>query len=234
MSNDDHTSVGLQSWGSSILLADRFCQKPDNFSLTPPSQGRSLRILELGAGTGLLSIVAAKILQPFTAEIVATDYHPDVLENLAKNVVNNFTTPSTFSAGHEAIVVTALDWEHPEYSGPLAQSFDIILAADVIYHPSHAEWIKPCVEKLLSRPSGANDNGGVFWLIIAVRTTGRHAGVDETVEFLFPNVASIAPLGGSGMKPQLVVLYREVLGRHANFGRADEIAYKLFKIGWAN
>jgi len=234
LSNDDHTSVGLQSWGSSILLADRFCLAPGNYSLTPPSQGRSLRILELGAGTGLLSIVAAKILQPFTAEIVATDYHPDVLENLAKNVANNFPTPSTLPAGHEAIVVTALDWEHPEYSAPLAQRFDIILAADVIYHPSHAEWIKPCIENLLSRPSNADDKGGVFWLIIAVRTTGRHAGVDETVERLFPNEASITPLHGSETKLQLAVLHREFIGRHATFGRADEIAYKLFKIGWVN
>jgi len=234
MSSDDHTSVGLQSWGSSILLADRFCLEPSTFSLIPPSQGRSLRILELGAGTGMLSIVAAKILHPFTAEIVATDYHPDVLENLAQNVATNFPTSATSPVGHEAVVVTTLDWEHPKYSAPLDQPFDIILAADVIYHPSHAEWIKPCIENLLSRPSSPGDQGGVFWLIIAVRTSGRHEGTDETVETLFPHVASITALAGSDAKPQLAVLRREVVGRQASIGRVDESAYKLFKIGWVN
>ncbi|KIM38116.1 hypothetical protein M413DRAFT_447896 [Hebeloma cylindrosporum] len=228
LSNDDHTSVGLQSWGSCILLADRFCRDPTTFSLIPPSQGRSLRILELGAGTGMLSIVAAKILHPFAPEIVATDYHPDVLENLAKNVATNFPTSPT------SIMVTALDWEHPKYSAPLAQPFDIILAADVIYHPSHAEWIKPCIENLLSRPLSAEDKGGVFWLIIAVRTSGRHEGTDETVEALFPNVASITSLAGSSTKPQLAVLHCEVIERRASVGRVDESAYKLFKIGWVN
>ena len=234
MSSDDHTSVGLQSWGSSILLADRLCLEPSTFSLIPPSQGRPLRILELGAGTGMLSIVAAKILHPFTAEIVATDYHPDVLENLAKNIATNFPTAATSPAGHKAIVVTALDWEYPNYSAPLDQPFDIILAADVIYHPSHAEWIKPCIENLLSRPLSAEDKGGVFWLIIAVRTSGRHEGTDETVEALFPIAASITSLAGSDTKPQLAVLHREVVGRQASIGRVDESAYKLFKIGWVN
>ena len=234
LSSVDHTSVGLQSWGCSILLADRFCLEPSTFSLIPPSQGRSLRILELGAGTGMLSIVAARILHPSTAEIVATDYHPDVLENLAKNVATNFPTSSTLSAGHEAIAVAALDWEQPKYSAPLDQPFDIILAADVIYHPSHAEWIKPCIENLLLRPSNVEDKGGVFWLMIAVRTSGRHEGTHETVEALFPNMASITSLAGSGPKPQLVVLHREVVEKRASIGRADESAYILFKIGWLN
>ena len=235
LSSVDHTSVGLQSWGCSILLADRFCLEPSTFSLIPPSQGRSLRILELGAGTGMLSIVAAKVLHPFTAEIVATDYHPDVLENLAKNVATNFPTSSTSSAGHQAIAVAALDWEQPKYSAPLDQPFDIILAADVIYHPSHAEWIKPCIENLLSRRSNVEDKGGVFWLMITVRNSGRHEGTHETVEALFPNMAScITSLAGSGPKPQLAVLHREVVERRASIGRADESAYILFKIGWLN
>ena len=60
LANEDHTSVGLQSWASSILLADRICANPSRFGLE--ATGESLRVLELGAGTGLLSITAAQIL----------------------------------------------------------------------------------------------------------------------------------------------------------------------------
>ncbi|TFY59768.1 hypothetical protein EVJ58_g5583 [Rhodofomes roseus] len=80
----DHTSVGLQSWASSILLSERLCADPRAFGLASRSDATPSRILELGAGTGLLSIVSAKILQRQRAEhvplthptVVATDYHP--------------------------------------------------------------------------------------------------------------------------------------------------------------
>ncbi|KAF9478908.1 hypothetical protein BDN70DRAFT_879406 [Pholiota conissans] len=218
LSKDDHTSVGLQSWGSSILLADRMCLEPDRFSLTPR---KGLRVLELGAGTGMLSIVASKIMHPSSVEIVATDYHPDVLDNLSKNVATNF--PSRAS-----ITVTPLDWEHPAYNTPLDKPFDLIFAADVVYHPSHAKWIKRCVKRLLSRPGPEAESGGVFWLIIPVRTTGRHEGMSDTVDALFPRCDTIE--GGS----QLAIVHREEVGRQGGVGRADEGAYKLFKIGWVN
>lgn len=231
LSKEDHTSVGLQSWGSSILLADRFCTQPDAFRLLPPSNESGLRILELGAGTGMLSIVASKILCPSPVEIVATDYHRDVLANLSKNVATNFSV-SEFPLA--PITVAVLDWEHPRYDAPLNKPFEIILAADVIYHPSHAEWIKCCVERLLARPNtNTAYGGGIFWLIIPVRTTGRHEGMDRTVDALFaPPPPDDGNLGTS--KPKLVILNRENVVRQGGVGRADEGAYKLFKIGWIN
>ena len=68
LSVSDHTSVGLQSWASSILLAERMCASPADFCLFPGA-----RILELGAGTGLLSIASAKLVQADI--VVATDYY---------------------------------------------------------------------------------------------------------------------------------------------------------------
>ena len=237
LSNEDHTSVGLQSWGSSILLAERMCASPTTFlPVRSTSKKRPLRILELGAGTGMLSIVAAKLLRQqctegdITAsqgapEIIATDYHPEVLSNLSVNVSTNF--PGT--AAQPPIVVKVLDWENPVYEAPFDKPFDIILAADVVYHPNHAEWIKKCVERLLVRPDPSaaqgSEAGGVFWLFIPVRTTGRHEGMDSTVDALFPFAGS-----GDG----LVILDREAVGRQGSVGRADEGAYKLSKIGWAN
>jgi len=242
LSKEDHTSVGLQSWGSSILLAERICLQPFLFSLTASTNtdGRPLRILELGAGTGMLSIAAAKILNssnpPTPSEIIATDYHPEVLDNLAKNVATNFPKDPT-----TAITIKRLDWEVPHYTKPLDRPFDVILAADVIYHPEHARWIKQCVEKLLVRPSHTSvssnrGGGGIFWLIIPVRSTGRHEGLDQTVDALFPTFIRehVEEETGNDSEPQLAILQKEEVGRQSNVGRADEGSYKLFKIGWIN
>ncbi|KAF8817627.1 hypothetical protein BYT27DRAFT_7237297 [Phlegmacium glaucopus] len=231
---EDHTSVGLQNWGSSILLAGRICRHPSLFSLTVPinTDGRPLRILELGAGTGMHSIVAAKILQSCnsTLQIMGTDYHPEVLDNLAKNVATNFPkSPSV-------ITIRCLDWEVPRsYSESLDRPFDVILAADVIYYPEHARWIEQCFEKLLSRPSSSSNcsDGGVFWLIIPVRSTGRHEGLDRTVDTLFPAYPLEHVEAHIDSKSQLAILEGEEVGRQGSVGWADG-GYKLFEISWIN
>ncbi|KAF9055684.1 putative methyltransferase-domain-containing protein [Panaeolus papilionaceus] len=229
LSNVDHTSVGLQSWAASINLGERFCLQPSFFSLGPsatPRQDKPLRILELGAGTGLLSIIADKILASYTpkvsTEIVATDYHPEVLSNLSKNVETNFPAETTSTS----ISVQALDWETPIYEGPLGRPFDLILAADVVYHPDHARWIKGCIERLLARPS--DNPEAVFWLIIAVRRTGRHEGMDRTVDELFSDHS-----GDGAPVPCLRIFSCEEISRQDGIGRVDEDVYRLFKIGWA-
>ncbi|KIP02496.1 hypothetical protein PHLGIDRAFT_292214 [Phlebiopsis gigantea 11061_1 CR5-6] len=206
LSNTDHTSVGLQSWGSAIVFAERMCAAPASFGLDPSARG--LRILELGAGTGLLSLAAAQLLP--AALVVATDYHPSVLANLEANAATNLRPVS----------VRALDWQHPRYAAPLDAPFDVVLAADVVYHPEHARWISRCVAHLLAR------DRGVFWLIIPVRSTGRHEGMGSTVEAVFP-VASAAAKG------ELAILGMEKMEKHGGIGRADESGYTLFKIGWA-
>nr|VWP00459.1 Laccase-2 (EC (Benzenediol:oxygen oxidoreductase 2) (Diphenol oxidase 2) (Urishiol oxidase 2) [Ganoderma boninense] len=213
---DDHTSVGLQSWGSAIRLAERMCLDPGAFGL---ASGQ--RILELGAGTGLLSIAAAKLLaHPSSAgaQVVATDYHPHVLDNLQANVSTNF--PSSPSP-HSFVEVLPLDWQNPVFQGALAEKFDLILAADVVYHPDHARWIKACVEHLL-QPDG------LFWLIIPLRPTGRHEGMSDTVDAIFPH----GPSGKSDTQ-ELVILGMEEMRKQDGVGRADEGGYKLYKIGWA-
>ena len=272
---EDHTSVGLQSWGSCILFAEQMCLDPAAFSLLPPASGshflpstspsifdsqpRRLRILELGAGTGMLSIVAAKILQAHSyskdgldtvnADIVATDYHPDVLLNLAENVKNNFP-PSSRSedSSTDIISITHLDWSQPKYTHPaFEEPFDVVLAADVVYHPQHAQWIKSVVERVLRRPftscQHGGEGGGTFWLFMPIRTTGRHERMVETVECLFPSRLDLDPSekalycgdGDSTLCPReysLAILHREDVARQVGVGRADEGAYRLFKIGW--
>jgi protein-lysine N-methyltransferase EEF2KMT len=214
---EDHTSVGLQCWASSILLAERLCANPSRFSLELPPCGEGLRMLELGAGTGLLSITAARILarEQIVARIpppliVATDFHPDVLANLRRNVDTNDDT--------QDIVVRELDWSRPDLgTTPFDRAFDVIVAADVVYEPSHAFWIANCVMELLARPAG------VLWMIVALRTGGRHEGLSATVSDAFSREESDA---------RLAILEKETLRRIDGHGRADEMGYELFKIGW--
>ncbi|KAF9260791.1 hypothetical protein L218DRAFT_962120 [Marasmius fiardii PR-910] len=235
LSDEDHTSVGLQSWASSIVLAQKMCAIPSAFnwkkqSPTPPA----VRILELGAGTGLLSITAAKILQRQSKQrfglppVVATDFHPAVLSNLAVNVTTNF--PSSSSSPTEAVPISILrlDWEDPDYSLFEGQRFNIILAADVIYHPQHARWIKACVERLLT-------NSGNFWLMMPLRTAGRHENMDVTVEETFPDASNFDHDGvdvDGTHTTELAILERESFAKQRGVGRADEGGYRLFKIGW--
>ncbi|PCH34423.1 hypothetical protein WOLCODRAFT_22688 [Wolfiporia cocos MD-104 SS10] len=236
--SEDHTSVGLQSWASSVHLSERICASPDTFGLGPCARGCEPRVLELGAGTGLLSIAAAKLLQQHAPShtlaypVVATDFHPSVLANLQANVDTNFPPCSDAQPESTApIVVRALDWEHPVYTQELARPFDVILAADVVYHPSHARWIKNCVERLLVRADDGSQQSGVFWLIIALRSTGRHEGMSDTVEEVFPPAEKLRE-GVSDGKSQLAILSLEKLERQEGLGRVDEGGYVLYRIGW--
>ncbi|GJE99492.1 S-adenosyl-L-methionine-dependent methyltransferase-like protein [Phanerochaete sordida] len=205
LSRTDHTSVGLQSWGSAIVLAERMCAAPGAFGLA-----RAHRVLELGAGTGLLSLAAAQLCY---GAVVATDYHAGVLANLRANVGTNGPCAAR-------VAVHALDWQYPACEPPLDAPFDVLLAADVVYHPEHARWIKGCAARLLAP-------GGVFWLIIPVRSTGRHEGMGSTVEAVFPS-------GDAVCGRELAILGRESIAKHGGIGRADESGYTLFRIGWAN
>lgn len=234
----DHTSVGLQSWGSAILLAERICAAPNHFGLpVSEEKGGPLRVLELGAGTGLLSIVIAKLLPFSQTSVIATDYHPDVLANLIANVHANF--PSV-SSSQLPVEVHALDWQCPSSSSLPHETFDMVIAADVIYHPEHAAWIKGCLEKVLARPGDWDEEGagGIFWLVIPLRESGRYEGIDKTVDTVFQDRRggfSSAPKGDESRHWHLVVLEREEAGRQSrSIGRADEGGYRLFKIGWSS
>ncbi|KAI9569417.1 hypothetical protein HD554DRAFT_2090888 [Boletus coccyginus] len=222
----DHTAVGLQSWGSAIVFAERMCLDPERYlrivaSLYLYSTAtcvRRRRLLELGAGTGLLSITAAQILSrtPVRAKIKATDYHPSVLENLDQNVRDNHSSVD--------VSMEKLDWcvvSRTEGGG--GGVYDVVLAADVVYLPEHACWIRGCVGQTLKMD-------GVFWLIVPVRTTGRHEGLGETVEEAFPVVGRVS--GGERSGVRLGIVGRERVLRVDGVGRADEGGYTLFEIRW--
>jgi predicted nicotinamide N-methyase len=179
---------------------------PDQFGLFDPYGSEGIRILELGAGTGLLSILCRKLLDlkaatdssssPRTPNnhgqqegqgkglIVATDFLPEVIDNLKTCVNLNFPSSET------GIEIAKLDWttfpsymahsqsptgdvgarprsnnvgegEEEETSQFMDKPFDLILASDCVYDETHARMLREVVSWTLRLPEDG-DEGGTF------------------------------------------------------------------------
>ncbi|XP_028292572.1 protein-lysine methyltransferase METTL21C-like isoform X2 [Gouania willdenowi] len=91
-------------------------------------------VLEIGAGTGLLSVVASLL----GASVTATDL-PDLLPNLTFNLLRNTKGRSRYTPR-----VAVLSWgQYLDRDFPYpSYSYDYVLAADVVYHHN-------CLEDLL-------------------------------------------------------------------------------------
>jgi predicted nicotinamide N-methyase len=88
---------------------------------------RGLRVVELGCGLGLPSLVAAR----GGAEVMATDADPDALELVAVNA----------AANDVEIETAAFDFR----ADPAPGGFDLVLAADVLYEEGS---VGPLIERL--------------------------------------------------------------------------------------
>ncbi|KAF2033094.1 hypothetical protein EK21DRAFT_59189 [Setomelanomma holmii] len=220
LSGTDHTDVGLQSWGASIVLSDMMCARPARFGLTSQSLPEDAKIIELGAGTGLVSLTLAKLLPRFdvlNADIAATDYHPAVLENCKMNIASNFPTATNKKAVHTML----LDWSQPHST--LKATADMLIASDVVYAPEHAAWLRDCAAYLL-KPCG------VFWLMVTEREAGKFAGIPDTAEAAF--AAGLCPRGDDG--GTFKILEKQWVDKRRGIGRGDESGYNLYRIGWAS
>jgi len=90
-----------------------------------------LRILEIGCGIGLASL----LLNERIADITATDYHPEAGGYLANNVKLN--------SGRE-IPFFQTDWSNKENE---IGKFDLIIGSDLLYEPNHAQLLSGFIER---------------------------------------------------------------------------------------
>ncbi|KAG9188340.1 hypothetical protein G6011_02263 [Alternaria panax] len=209
LSSTDHTAVGLQSWGASIVLSSMMCADPDRFGLAQTSAAYKQKIVELGAGTGLVSLAVAKLLPAIgiaPVSITATDYHPAVLENCNANIETNFPSSSYDPLPVDTAI---LDWAHPP--AHMESASNLLIASDVVYAPEHAAWLRDCAAHLLA-PNGA------FWLMVTVRKTGKFEGIPDTVEAAF--VPEVCPKRYDGLAFQ--ILETEFVEKRRGIGRGDE------------
>jgi predicted nicotinamide N-methyase len=115
------------------------------------------RILELGCGLGLSSLV----LQRRQADITASDHHPLAEEFLTYNAaLNGMSTPAYLD----------LAWTLPQ---PNLGRFDLIIGSDLLYERGHAEQLAtlvanhahPAAEVLITDPG--RGNSGAFTTALA-------------------------------------------------------------------
>lgn len=218
LENSDYSSVGAQTWGGAVVLAEDLASEPNRFALDTAT-----RVLELGAGTGLVSLAAAMVQDCMHVEstVVATDFYPAVLTNLSENISENIPSSRKTSV---KVLTAALDWQHPKWEAPLDQPFDVVLGADIIYEAEHARWIKSCLEHLLKKPEPGSSPPS-FHLVIPIRRT--HTEESNTVHQVFSVERH------SGQRLELSIVEERTIVCEADDGQGDEdVEYSYFKIGW--
>jgi predicted nicotinamide N-methyase len=121
-----------EMWPSSIALAR---------ALAPRSLG-GRRVVELGCGLGLPSVVAALA----GADVLATDWSPDALAFVTRNARANATSVRT----------ARVAWSDP---GPLLDGapWELVLASDVLYERRMADELLTLLPRLV-------DERGAVWL----------------------------------------------------------------------
>lgn len=110
--------TGVAVWNSGILLTRLL----DNLCQANPSLFNNKTILELGCGTALSSIAAAKL---GASSVIATDANPEVLQLAQRNIERNNV--------HEVAKTAALQWglmDASEYDS----AADIIIGSDLTYN----------------------------------------------------------------------------------------------------
>ncbi|KAK9358355.1 putative methyltransferase-domain-containing protein [Lipomyces starkeyi] len=133
-------SLGLKTWGSSLLLANRFGER--HRDLIPPS-GR--RVLELGSGTGLVGIV----LGIFGYPVLLTDLS-EILPNLKRNMDKNKArlSESRYSLDVNIEELNWLDFESSE-AYRRHDKFETIVLSDPIYSSEHPQMLANVVSQFL-------------------------------------------------------------------------------------
>ncbi|KAJ4227980.1 hypothetical protein NW759_004068 [Fusarium solani] len=118
-------TTGLRTWEAALHLGTYLCQ---NKGLV-----QDKRILELGSGTGYLSILCANFLG--STHVLASDGSDDVINNLPENFFLNNLQDST------RVVPMEVKWGHAlmgteeeKWNG--GRAVDVVLGADITYDKS--------------------------------------------------------------------------------------------------
>lgn len=125
-------------------------------NLIPFARDRAIRVLDLGAGTGLLAGFAAEAFP--SAELTLVDIAPEMLERARERLAP--------ISGRVRFVVSDYSRE------PLAGTFDAVVSALSIHHLSHAD-----KRALFERIFAAMAPGGVF--VNAEQVLGPSEGAER-------------------------------------------------------
>jgi predicted nicotinamide N-methyase len=135
-------TTGLGIWPASLILAQWLC----DVQLSSPSGKEPLVVLELGAGCGVPSLVAARLWP--RAHIFVTDFNPRTVEHARRNLQLNGLLPST------NIQAMEMNWQDSS-TWPCQQPVvDCLLGSDLIYQTDMALVLHQTIRQILARPYG--------------------------------------------------------------------------------
>ena len=119
-------TTGLRTWEAALHLGNYLCRNQDVLV-------RGQSILELGAGTGYVSLLCAKHLG--ATHVIATDGSDDVVASLSTNFYLNGLQDSIVIEGKELKWGQALvGGEYPAWNA--GRTIDLVLGADLTYDGS--------------------------------------------------------------------------------------------------
>ncbi len=113
-----------EMWPSAIALAKYIEKKPQLV--------QNKKIIELGCGLGLPSIVAAKL---GATTCLATDFHPACIPYCHANITRNNVNQ---------VRCLTLDWRYPRIN----QTFDVIIGSDLLYEEPQTDALMHCMAKI--------------------------------------------------------------------------------------
>ena len=141
--------LNLLPWASTYVLAG-LLHKLD--IQPPPSDGSEVPILELGAGIGLVGLVASMLWNQRAVLTDLADIVPGLTANIEANAVLLKQHRGSASAG-------ALDWNEPDRlvldGGRVLEAgsskANVIIAADTIYDEDHPKMLVGTISRWLAR-----------------------------------------------------------------------------------
>lgn len=126
-------TTGLRTWEAALHLGNFLMSESGNEII------RGKNVLELGAGTGLLSILCAKYLE--AGRVIATDGDEAVVDAIKTNIFINELDIPEGSSTQGSIESATLKWGWPLQATAFEEDYgvgalDVVLGADVTYDNS--------------------------------------------------------------------------------------------------
>mmetsp|Transcript_18501 Transcript_18501/g.40476 ORF Transcript_18501/g.40476 Transcript_18501/m.40476 type:complete len:333 (+) Transcript_18501:120-1118(+) len=130
---EEGVGVGGAMWPAGAVLAEYLSRRPQIDGA--PFDWNDKRVCELGAGLGLVSIIAAHL----GAKVTATDGVEKVLPVLRDNIAAHTSAESPV---RHAVRTMLLSWGEESHHAMVEEGVDVILAADVVYGDKVHVWRK--------------------------------------------------------------------------------------------
>lgn len=150
-------NLGLKTWGAAWILANRIDRLRKHVKNKSNTDKDLVRVLEIGAGTGLSGLAAAAL---WRCHVMLTDL-PSIVDALSANIQLNHDLLEQRQAQaqcgtldwFDAQQIYVRDGDHPLSSKE--QKFQVIVAADTLYSEDHPQLMTNTIFEWLARTERA-------------------------------------------------------------------------------